>query len=163
MCLNWASSSFVSSALGRSRSTRDPICPPRTVISRKGGCSDGSPRLRASLSVAAMKALILTPGASASRRTCLASRSSIEHGIVSCCDPSDVEAPPPLLRHWGARPPESLAVFAFDRVSALRDVGCDWLGHAEAWRSRWRIGVYAVVEGVRWTATLEFELDAQRT
>jgi len=77
-CPNRASSSCASSARGRSRSTPGRARTPRTVTSRNGRGSDGSPRFSASSNVLAIKALTLMPRASAARRTCSASRSSSE-------------------------------------------------------------------------------------
>ncbi len=71
-----ASSSCASSALGRSRSTPGRARTPRAVTRTNGGGSDVSRCLRASSNVLAINALTLMPRASASRRTCLASRSS---------------------------------------------------------------------------------------
>ena len=72
------SSSSASSALGRSRSTPERGCTPRTVTRWKGGGSDVSWRFRASSNVLAIKALTLMPRASAALRTCFASWSSSE-------------------------------------------------------------------------------------
>ena len=77
-CPNRVSSSCVSSALVRSRSTPGRGCTPRTVTNWKGGGSDVSRRFRASSNVLAIKALTLMPRASAARRTCFASWSSRE-------------------------------------------------------------------------------------